>query len=214
MPGPPADFSSRKVTPVEFDAVIFRTHNITRNPIFFGRSGLHRFDAPDRSYGVLYAGRDAHCAFVESFVKSGSRIITTTELESRALAELKPSKPLRLIDLTQSGTLMRIGADARLFAGDHDVAQLWSMAFHEHPSRPDGLLYPSRLDQMRQAIALFGDRSLKIVELSRQSWYAPGAQRHLLAEVIDHYDLQLIENRFVAPRKPAASSSSRTGELF
>jgi len=90
----------------------------------------------------------------------------------------------------------------------------WSMAFHEHPSRPDGLLYPSRLDQMRQAIALFGDRSLKIVELSRQSWYAPGAQRHLLAEVIDHYDLQLIENRFVAPRKPAASSSSRTGELF
>jgi hypothetical protein len=69
---------------------------------------------------------------------------------------------------------------------------------------------PPRSDEARYCAV--GDRSLKIVELSRQSWYALGAQRHLLAEIIDHYDLELIENRFVAPRKPAAIA--RTRELF
>jgi len=34
----------------------------------------------------------------------------------------------------------------------------------------------------------------------------------LLAELMEHYELELIENRFVAPRKPAASA--RQQRLF
>jgi hypothetical protein len=138
-------------------------------------SGLHRFDAPDRSYGVLYAGSDAYCAFIETFARSaGSNIVTTAELEARSLSEMKATRPLRLIDLTQFGALVRIGADSRLFAGEHSVTQPWSKALHEHPAETDGLIFPSRLDPVRHAIALYQDRAPKLVELSRQSWYAPG----------------------------------------
>jgi hypothetical protein len=213
MPAPPAALASMKVPLIEFDEVLFRSHQIKRNPIHYGKSRIHRFDAPDRSYRVLYAGRDAYCAFIETFARSaGTDIVTTAELEARALSELKATRPLNLIDLTQSGALARIGADSRLFAGDHSVAQLWSNALHEHPAKADGLIYPRRLDPIKHAIVLHQDRAPKLVELNRQSWYAPGPQRRLLVEIIEHYKLDLIESHSVAPRKPPARA--RQEEMF
>ena len=84
MPGPPPDIHDRKITVIEFNDRMFRTHAINRNPIYFGRSGQHRFDSPDGSFGVLYAGRDEYCAFIETFAKAaGSSTITTTELKNK-----------------------------------------------------------------------------------------------------------------------------------
>jgi len=192
------------VTLVEFDDSMFRTHGFKHSPVFFGNSGLHRFDSPDKSYRVFYAGRDAYCAFIETFGRAaGTRVITTTALKTHALAELKASRPLRLIDLTQTGALVRMGADGSLFSGSHAVAQVWSQALHDHRLKADGLLYPSRLDPARHAIVLFGDRGLTMRELSRNSWYDTGKMRSLLAEIIEHYGMELIENQFVAGRKPA-----------
>jgi RES domain len=108
---------------------------------------------------------------------------------------------------------MRMGADSRLFSADHEAARLWSKALHDHPIVADGLLYPSRLDPVRQAVALFSDRAPKLVELSRQSWYAHGPLRRSLAQIAEHYKLELIENHFVAPRKPV-SSAVRSPRLF
>jgi len=117
---------------------------------------------------------------------------------------LRATRPLRLIDLSESGALVRLGADARLFSGSHANSQSWSKALHDHPRKADGLLTPSRLDPARSTIALFGDRAPKLVELSRQSWYGPGEIRISLAAILDHYDLELIEDHFVAQRKPAS----------
>ncbi len=207
MPGPPPDIHSRKITLVEFNDRMFRTHAIDRSPIYFGRTGQHRFDSPDGSYGVLYAGRDEYCAFIETFGRAaGSTTITTTEMKNRCLAELKAPRTLRLVDLTQSGTLVRLGADARLFSGDHAISQAWSNAFYAHPFRVDGLLYPSRLDPARHALALFEGRAPKPVELNRQTWFATGPLRRLLAEIIEHYTLALIEEKVIPPRKPNASA--------
>ena len=205
MGPPPANFHRNSVTVISFDKPLFRTHSIRRHPIFYGRTGANRFDAPDGSFGVLYAGCDPFTAFIETFaVAAGTRIITTTALKEKALSELKAARALRLIDLTQSGTLMRIGADARLFSGSHDDAQLWSKQLHAHPCKADGLLYPSRLDPLRQSIALFEDRAPALIELDRQSWYGPGKLRSLLAEIAEHYELQLIETQFITKRKPSA----------
>jgi len=213
MPRPPADLKSRSIILVEFGDSVFRTHSIHRKPIFYGKSRANRFDAPDGSYGVLYVGRDPFCAFIETFARAaGTRIVTTSELEKNALAEIKPNRTLRLIDLTQSGALTRIGADANLFGGGHGTAQQWSKALHDCQPDSDGLLYLSRLDPQRHALALFSDRAPSFRELSRQSWYAPGSQRRLLAELMDHYGLELIETRFVVPRKPAARA--RPYDLF
>jgi hypothetical protein len=129
-----------------------------------------------------------------------------TPLKTKAVAELKAARALRLIDLTPSGALMRMGADSRLFSADHETARLWSKALHDHPILADGILYPSRLDPVRQAVALFSDRAPKFVELSRQTWYAPGPLRRVLAQIAEHYKLELIENHFVAPRKPISEA--------
>jgi hypothetical protein len=163
---------------------------------------------------VLYAGGDPFCAFVETFAhEAGTRILTTTELTRKSLAQLKAVRALRLIDLTRTGSLVRIGADARLFSGDYKTAQSWSKALHDHPLSADGLMYPSRLDPARYAVVLFKDRAPTIVELNREAWNAPGQQRHLLAEVLDHYAFELIENRFVARRKPAGRARQELLDL-
>ena len=205
-PPPPADLADKKLPLLEFRETMFRTYRLTRPPFFFGCTGLNRFDSPDKSYEVLYAGLDAFCAFVETFASAaGTRIVTTTALKEHGLTEFKARRPLRLIDLTQSGALVRIGADGNLFTGDHETPQLWSRALHDHPLKADGLLYPSRLDPVRHAAVLFGDRVPRsMTELYRESWYAPGAQRQKLVEIIEHYQLELIESRVLTGRKPVS----------
>jgi RES domain len=206
LSAPPENLASRRVDLVDFDEPLFRSHSIHRHPVFYGTRGIYRFDAPDGSYGVLYAAADAYCAFAESLIKNpASRVVTTSALKSSSLAELKAISPLRLIDLTPSGALVRIGADARLFSCDREVAQLWSKALHDHPVCANGILYRSRLDPARRAIALFSDRAIKLTELNRQAWYAPGRQRELLGRIAEHYKIELIEDRFVSSRKPVAS---------
>jgi hypothetical protein len=213
LPDPPLDLSKRQLTILEFSDSIFRTHAIDRSPIYFGRSRANRFDAADSSFGVMYAGRDLFCAFVETFAwAAGTRIVTTAELQQRAVLELKAVRPLRLIDLTRSGALVRIGADSRLFSGDHGAAQRWSLALHDHLSKPDGLIYPSRLDPKKHGLALFEDRTPELAILNRQSWFAPGPLRLVLADVMERYQLQLIENRFVSGRKSARGA--RSGKRF
>ena len=119
---------------------------------------------------------------------------------------MKATRTLRLVDLTNSGALVRIGADGNLFTGPHETARSWSKVLHEHPCKADGLLYPSRLDPLKHAVVLFSDRAPKIINLSRHSWYAPGAHRAVLAEILECYGMELIENQFVAGRKPASRS--------
>jgi len=43
-------------------------------------------------------------------------------------------------------------------ARDQALAQQWSVAFHSHPDHPDGVFYPSRLNEER-CIALY-DRAI------------------------------------------------------
>ena len=208
-PRPPVDLSERSIPKLEFADCMFRTHALNRSPFFFGCTRRNRFDSPDCSYDVLYAGLDHFCAFIETFARvAGTRVITTRALKENALTEFKSRRPLRLVDLNRSGALVRVGADGSLFTGEHDVPRLWSRAFHDHPEKFDGILYPSRLDPVRRAVVLFGDRvPNKMIELNRESWYAPGAPRQKLVEIVEHYELELIESRVVTGRKPASRAA-------
>ena len=38
MPGPPPDIHERKITIIEFNDRMFRTHAINRSPIYFGKT--------------------------------------------------------------------------------------------------------------------------------------------------------------------------------
>ncbi len=194
-PAPPADLASR--SPLTFTVpagtTLFRLHDRSKGPLFFGRSGRNRFDAPAGSFGVLYVAVDEHCAFIETFGQAtGIRIVTRAELEQRSLSELKVMHPFTLIDLARSGGLARIGADGRLLTGSHAVAQPWSAALRQHPVKPAGLLYPARHDVARYACALF-DMSASMFQLTDTGSLAEPQHAVLLGKILDVYGFGYID---------------------
>jgi hypothetical protein len=55
-----------------------------------------------------------------------------------------------------------MGVDNRLATGSYTVAQKWSRAFHDHPDKPDGILYTSR-HHPRQLIAAIYSRAADVL---------------------------------------------------
>jgi hypothetical protein len=194
-PEPPDDLSERE--PLLFSLlpgqVLSRIHCQGQEPIFFGRTGRNRFDSPDHSFGMLYLGLDEHCAFIETFGQStGIRIVTRKALDDRPLAYLTVTASLKLIDLASTGGLVRIGADGRLLTGSHAIAQRWSAALRDHPTRPAGILYPPRHDLARRACALF-DLPATEFEINKVGSLLARAHRRLLAGILDTYGFGLID---------------------
>ena len=211
LPPPSKDFHRIVLPIVTVGGRWFRTHEIEHSPIHYGVGATWRFNDPERRYGVLYLAQQPAGAFIESFGQLATtaevpRRITSQELSRKALSELAPGRPVRLDDLTGKG-LARVGADARIFAGDRKEAQAWSKAIHDHPSEVDGLLYPTRHDPMQLAAALF-DRKLTWTELSRSSWLSLGP---VLRDILNAYDFALIETQLV--QKPLRKGPTQS-ELF
>lgn len=191
-PPPPDDLARRRLTLRETDQAWFRIHSNSRDPLFFGRSGHNRFDAPAAEYGILYAGADAYCAFIETFGHAtGDQVVTTGALGSRALTRIEALRPLRLVDLTGAG-LARLGADERLCSGDYTIAQRWSLALMQHPEQPDGLLYRSRHDPSRLCAAIH-DRGSAAIRAVSLGLLTDSEQRDRLAALLDTYGFALID---------------------
>lgn len=194
-PEPAADLNSRSPLTLTIPAgtTLFRLHDRSKGPLFFGRTGRNRFDSPDGSFGVLYGGLDEHCAFIETFgQRTGTRLVTRASLEQRILSELKLTHPITLIDLAHSGGLARIGADGRLLTGLHAVAQRWSAALRQHPVKPAGLIYPARHDVARYACALF-DMPSSTFQLTNTGSLAEPQHAVLLGKILDVYGFGYID---------------------
>ena len=103
-PEPPDDLASRELPVLIRDQQWYRMYRPAREPVFFGRTGRNRFDAPRREFGVLYVGEDPFCMFVESFnLPTVFKPMTPATLASREMCVIEFSRPLRLVDLTGSG---------------------------------------------------------------------------------------------------------------
>jgi RES domain-containing protein len=194
-PEPPADLDSRSplVFTIPVGTSLFRLHHRSKGPLFFGRTGRNRFDAPDGGFGVLYAALDEHCAFIETFGQStGIRIVTRAELEQRVLSEMKVMRPLTVIDLARSGGLARVGADGRLLTGSHAIAQRWSAALHNLSSKPAGILYPARHDVARFACAFF-DLPDSAFQITNTGSMLEPHHSVLLARILDTYGFGFID---------------------
>ncbi len=193
-PEPPPGLDSRPL-PLQVTAQPwFRSYPAGRDPIYFGRAGKHRFDAPGGEFGTLYVGQGVHCVFVETFGHQTGEadFVTSQALEARALARIEPQRPLRLVDLSGSG-LARLRADARLTSGAVSVAQRWALAFSQHPDRPDGIYYRSRHDPDRVCAAIF-DRAQPVLESKILGRFADQANEKVLGEILDTYRIGLIES--------------------
>jgi hypothetical protein len=191
-PDPPANFQQRGLPFHEARGTWVRSHALRHGPLFFGKTGVNRFDAPTQQYGVLYVADDLHGAFIETFGRQlGEKRITTVQIAARTFTQVASNRPLRLADLTGPG-LSRIGADSRLASGSYDLSQRWALAFFEHPDQPDGLLYRSRHDPSRLCAAIF-DRAAHALTATPLGSLADAHNAALLADLLDTYEYALID---------------------
>ncbi|WP_437406260.1 RES family NAD+ phosphorylase [Sinorhizobium meliloti] len=72
--------------------------------------------------------------------------IEEKEICTRRYAEIETIAGLRLVDLREDHAI-RMGVPTDVAKSSRQtLARAWSLAFHEHRSVPDGIIYPSRLN--------------------------------------------------------------------
>ena len=141
---------------------------------------------------MLYVARDAHGAFIESFGhETGVRYVTEKELAARAIAVVRTRRPLRLADLRSEG-LARMGADSQLTSGpDYDLSRRWARAIHDHPRKPDGILYRARHDPARFCAAVF-DRAEPLLRAQSSGSLNARRNRSVLGDILTTYKFGLV----------------------
>ncbi|MER9445411.1 RES domain-containing protein [Mesorhizobium sp. M0340] len=161
MPGllSPLDFSRAKLeietipTGRTFGRIYWSTHP---DPLGYGKSPS-RFSDPRRlvapnGFGVLCLGDSLQGCFLEAVLRDRREgllddlPIDEVELTQRRFAEIVTTENLRLVEL-RGDKAVRMGVPTDVVrAKRQSLARQWSLAFCEHPSGPDGMIYPSRLN--------------------------------------------------------------------
>lgn len=186
-PLPPQNLNSREPELVEIPegTVVHRFYSAAHDPIYFDKSGLGRFNAPDGSYGVLYTAENPAGAFAETFLRTPGRTLIDRDLiDRKAYVRLSVTRPLRLIRMAGPG-LARLGATAEVtHCGlPYHVPQTWSKALSEHPANVDGIAYYARHDDDELCHALFDLTEGAIREEARetdldQDWFWDLAEQY------------------------------------
>jgi len=126
------------------------------DPLGYGKTPSRFSDPrrriPAKRFGVLYLGETLKVCFLEAVLRDqrdgviGDLPIAESELDARQYAEVEAVAPLTMVDLREDGAVvMGVPTDVAK-ATNQKLARLWSVAFHDHPEKPDGIIYPSRLN--------------------------------------------------------------------
>ena len=108
LPLPPADVDRRKlaITEIPLGALMRISQAAFPNAVYFGDTLTYRFDAPDGSYGVMYAGFDLVTCVAETLIRAFDNEAERSPLMKRYLidrivASFAPANlKLELVDLT------------------------------------------------------------------------------------------------------------------
>lgn len=167
IPSPPAYVDELKlvIEPVDPDRLLRIVGRDFVSPLRFRRDANYRFDAPDGTFGVLYAALDLETAFAETVLRDRPMHAATAniplafaELEARVVVTLAGrgrAVPLRLIKLYDEGLVAAHLDNAISSVDDYPSTQCWAKAFHDHPVKADGIVYMSRFLGARRSVALF-----------------------------------------------------------
>jgi hypothetical protein len=167
------------------------------DPLGFGKNPS-RFSDPrrriaDRRFGVVYLGSSLKVCFLETILRDerdgivGQVEIAESELDDRSYGEIKVRETLQLLDLTGDGPV-RMGIPSDVARSSRQaLSRKWSVVFHDHPRKVDGIIYASRLNGENN-LAIY-DRAIGKLELLRDGdlKHAPG-----LAEVLDDFLVALL----------------------
>jgi hypothetical protein len=136
-------------------------------PLYFGRGGVNRYDAPDRGYGVLYLAFDLATTLMESVFhghrwhRQASRSIALAEVRRRMVRAVGTVEAVVLADLTAPDVMARdFGLNlGQLASRRYGLTRRVSAAvhgLHDEDGQPafDGLVYPSRNNFPATCVAL------------------------------------------------------------
>lgn len=151
---PPGDLSITDADLIGWDGRLMRVHPTAGAHALAWHRLRHfgpvsaRFDPhppPPREhpdFAVQYAAGDLETVLAEVFQATGT--VTVNVPGGPHLTIWKPTRPLRLLDLTGLWPI-RNGASLVIASGPHSVCRAWSHAIACHPVRVDGLLYTSTM---------------------------------------------------------------------
>ncbi len=147
-----------------------RFYTSTFEPIHFDKSDLGRFNAPDATYGVLYAAHKIEGAFAETFLRTpGNTLIDIGFLKRKAYVRLSSTHEMRMVNLTGRG-LAVAGATAEVpHSGlPYHAPQAWSRAIFDHGDQFDGIAYHARHDDTELCYAIFDRAASALSETERE----------------------------------------------
>jgi hypothetical protein len=145
------------------------------DPLGFGKTPS-RFSDPRRRiernrFGVLYLGESLKLCFLEAVLRDqrngavGDFLLSEHELRARRYAEIAIARELTLVDL-RGDAAIRMGVPSDVVRGSQQsLSRWWSVAFHEHLQKPDGIIYPSRLNA-ETSLAIY-DRAIAKLAVTR-----------------------------------------------
>lgn len=171
-PLPPANIAARtpRIVQVRAGATLHRFFSRPFEPIYFDCGSDGRLNAPDGSYGVLYAAETESGAFAETFLRQpGRQQIPSDLLARKAQVRLRATRDLVFVQLAGAG-LAALGATAEITHGGlpYDAPQAWSAALHAHPSAADGIAYTARHDDSELCYAIYDRAADGVVEVDRE----------------------------------------------
>jgi hypothetical protein len=199
---PPLAFGSRPLSLAEIDRGTL-WHRLYQSrfpdPLGYGL-GPSRFSDPETGlvpperFGVIYLGSSIKVCFAEAILRDrgAARVqafpVAWAELEAWTCAQIRVETTLRLVDLRGDG-LVRMGIPTDVGrATAHELARLWSRALWAHDTKPDGIVYDSRLN---------GETNLAIFDRALPKLAAVAAPRLVdcraeLATILTDFDLAIV----------------------
>jgi hypothetical protein len=167
------------------------------DPLGFGKTPSRFSDPrrriPSNRFGVLYLGESLKTCFLEALLRDqrngviGDFPVAERELHLRQFAEIAVAQKLKVVDL-RGDAAVRMGVPSDVVGASlQSLARWWSVAFHEHPAQPDGIIYRSRLNAETN-LAIY-DRAIS--KLTAHS-VTPLIRAKGLAEVLDELKIALV----------------------
>lgn len=168
---PPTNLASRtpRLLVVPAGTIMHRFYTQAFEPIYFDTTRGGRLNAPDASYGALYAAAAPAGAFAETFLRQPGRQQLPDDLvAAKAYVRLRPSRDLTCIQLFGRG-LAPLGATAEVTHGGepYDTPQAWSGALYGHGVTADAIAYLARHDDTEVCYAIFSRAAAAIKEVDR-----------------------------------------------
>jgi hypothetical protein len=189
------DFSKLSPPVAHIAGPWFRVHQTVRAAVSFGRNSVYRWDAPDQSYGVLYAGESWHGAFMESVLHEPTqRMVLRSELQKRSMALIKTATPLRLVDLSEGAVLRALGlSEADTKGYPYARSQEISKAIQTAGWNIHGIRYASRLEPKFACLVLFDCPDGFVASHDLDELLAPGNQG-LVRFMLNEYQIHLMND--------------------